>query len=148
MRARRRRRSSSGSLIYAAVPGAPRAASSCPGVAWFAFIGLAVPAALVERLPFRAALARGRELGRADYVHAFGSLAALVLVVGIAEQHARSCSSTRRATTATAARSLLADVVLSPLLYIGGAMLYHDQAARVGSRPTGARCRPTSSSRP
>ena len=29
----------------------------------------------------------------------------------------------------------LADVVVSPLLFIGGALLYVDQAARVGSSP-------------
>ena len=33
-------------------------------------------------------------------------------------------------------RTLLADLVLSPLLYLGGALLYLDQAARVGSRRT------------
>ena len=62
-----------------------RALYLVPGLAWFAFIGLAVPAALVERIGVRAALARGRELGRADYVHSLGSLAALVLVVGVAD---------------------------------------------------------------
>ena len=121
-----------GLAIYLPFP-VLRAGFALPAVAWFAFIGLAVPASLVEGLPFRAALARGRELGRADYVHAFGSLAALVVVVGIGEQalqtllHSQSGNSYR-------AGLLLADVVLSPLLYIGGAMLYHDQAARVRSR--------------
>ena len=110
-----------------------RAVLILPGVAWFAFLGQAVPASLIEGLPFRAALARGRELARADFVHIFGSLAALVLVVGIAEYtlqillHSQSGNSYRVAL-------LLADVVLTPLLYIGGALLYHDQAARVGSR--------------
>ena len=57
-----------------------------PGIAWFAFIGLAVPAAMVEGLRFRDALVRGRQLGVADYVHALGSLAALVIVVGVARR--------------------------------------------------------------
>jgi hypothetical protein len=120
-----------GLAIYAPFP-VLRAAYALPGVAWFAFVGLAVPAALVEGLRFRAAVARGRELGRADYAHALGSLAALTLVVGIAEYalqvllHSQSDNSLRAAL-------LLSDLVLSPLLYIGGAMLYQDQAARVGS---------------
>ena len=41
---------------------------------------------MVERLGFRDALERGRQLGTADYVHALGSLAALiVIVVGVSE---------------------------------------------------------------
>lgn len=129
-----------GLVIYVPFP-VLRAGFGIPAVAWFAFVGLAVPASLVERLPFRAAFERGRELGRADYVHALGSFAALVLVVGIAEYtlevllHSQSDNSYRAAL-------FLADVVLSPLLYIGGAMLYFDQAARVGSpRPRTRRSR-------
>ena len=118
-------------LIYLPFP-ALRSLYLLPAVAWFAFIGLAVPAALVERLSWRPALVRGRELGTADFVHAFGSLAALVIVVAVAEQtltvllRSQGDSSQRIALA-------LADVVLSPLLYLGGALLYLDQAARVGS---------------
>jgi hypothetical protein len=104
-----------------------------PGLAWFAFIGLGVPAALAERLDVRAALTRGRELGAADFVHAFGSLCALVLVVGVAETTLTALLHTQSDNSARVAQ-LLADLVLSPLLFLGGAMLYGDQAARVGSR--------------
>jgi len=127
-----------GLLIYAPFPPL-RALYIIPGIAWFAFIGLAVPAAMVERLGFRAALIRGRELGAADYVHALGSLAALVLVVGIAEitltalLHSQGDSSSRAAL-------FLADLVLTPLLFVGGALLYDYQAARV--RSPGADVRP------
>ncbi|HSI97091.1 MAG TPA: hypothetical protein VK926_01915, partial [Gaiellaceae bacterium] len=48
-----------------------------PGLAYLALVGLAVPAALVEGLGVRAALARGIRLARADYVHVLGSLATL-----------------------------------------------------------------------
>src|SRR5205814_1095976 len=58
-----------------------RAAYLLPGLAWFALLGLAVPAAMVERTPFRESLVRGRVLGLVDYVHALGSLCALVIVV-------------------------------------------------------------------
>ena len=104
-----------------------------PAIAWLAFMGLSVPAAMKERLGFRAALARGRQLALVDYVHALGSLAALVVVVGVAENalsallHTQSHSGERVAL-------LLSDLVLSPLLFIGGALLYVDQAARVRSR--------------
>ncbi len=104
-----------------------------PSVAWLAFMGLAVPAAMKERLGFRDALARGRQLGLADYAHALGSLAALVVVVGVADNalsallHTQSHSGERIAL-------LLSDVVLSPLLFVGGALLYVDQAARLRSR--------------
>jgi hypothetical protein len=103
-----------------------------PGLAWFAFAGLAVPAALVERLPVRQALARGRELGRADFVHSFGSLCALVVVVGVAEQTLSVLLDTQGGSSLRVAL-FLADLVLTPLLFLGGAMLYGDQAARVGS---------------
>ncbi len=121
-----------GLLVYAPFP-ILRALFIVPGVAWFAFVGLAVPAALIERLRFRDALVRGRELALADYIHALGSLASLVIVVGVAETtlgvllHTQSDNSTRVAL-------FLADIVLSPLLFLGGALLYQDQAARVGSR--------------
>jgi hypothetical protein len=36
--------------------------------------------------------------------------------------------------TGQRAAVFVADLVLSPLLFLGGALLYRDQAARVGSR--------------
>jgi len=104
-----------------------------PGLAWLAFVGLAVPAAMVERLGFRDALVRGRTLGVADYAHALGSLAALVVVVGIAASvlgallHSQGDNGQRVAV-------FLSDLILSPLLFLGAALLYVDQAARVGSQ--------------
>jgi hypothetical protein len=111
-----------------------------PAVAWFALYGLAVPATLVERLRPRAAFERGLALGRADYSHALGSLAALVIVVGVGEITLTTLLRTQGETSARVAL-VLADVVLSPLLYLGGAMLYFDQAARVGLPRRGRRTR-------
>jgi hypothetical protein len=119
-------------LIYLPFP-ALRAVYLLPAIAWFAFIGLAVPAALIERLDWRSALVRGRQLGTADYVHALGSLAALVIVVGVAEETLTILLRTQGDTSQRIALAL-ADLLLSPLLYLGGALLYLDQAARVGSR--------------
>lgn len=118
-------------LVYVVFPPL-RAFYLVPGLAWLAFIGLAVPAVLVERIGVRAAFARGRELGAADYVHSLGSLAALVLVVGVADNTLIALLHTQSEASARIALAL-SDVVLSPLLYLGGALLYADQAARVGS---------------
>ena len=118
-------------VVYAPFP-ALRAVFILPGIAWFAFIGLAVPAMLVEQLGYRAALSRGRELGTADYIHSLGSLATLVLVVGVAETTLTALLHSQGDSSARAAL-FLADVVLTPLLFLGGALLYADQAARVRS---------------
>jgi hypothetical protein len=106
-------------------------------LAYFAFVGLSVPAALVEGLGFRAALRRGTQLARADFVHALGSLATLVITTfltglvlffllrGVGDQALRVAA-------------FLALLVLAPLFLLGAALLYVDQAARVvdsGPRP-------------
>jgi hypothetical protein len=121
-----------GALIYLPFP-ALRAVFLLPGIAWFAFMGLAVPAAMVEKTSFRESLVRGRTLGTTDYVHALGSLAILVLVVGIGEE-ALTAALHSQGDASQRAALFIADLVLSPLLYFGGALLYVDQAARIGSR--------------
>ena len=104
-----------------------------PALAWLALVGMAVPAAVVEGFPFRHALGRGLALGRADYVHALGSLAALVIVVFLTQSmlwlllHQGSEQAARVAV-------FLANLVVSPLLFLGGALLYYDQAARLEAR--------------
>ena len=119
-------------LVYLPFP-ALRALFLIPGLAWFAFIGLAVPAAMVAGTGFRDSLVRGRQLGIADYAHALGSLCALVVVVGIA---ANVLGALLRSQSDTGLRIavFLSDLVLSPLLYLGSALLYVDQAARLMSR--------------
>jgi hypothetical protein len=115
-------------LIWLPFP-ALRSIYVLPAIAWLAFIGLAVPAAMVDRLGFRDALVRGRELGTADYVHALASLASLVLVVGISSNVLSSLLHTQGDNDQRAA-VFLSDLVLGPLLFLGGALLYIDQAAR------------------
>jgi hypothetical protein len=101
-------------------------------LAFFAFVSLGVPAALAERLPFGAALRRGVRLARADYVHALGSLATLVITIflsglvlvlvlhGFGDQAIR-------------AAALISLLVLAPVFLLGAALLYVDQSARVVS---------------
>ena len=52
-------------LIWLPFPALRALFLNLPGVAWLAFIGLAVPAAMVEKLRFCEALIRGRQLGTA-----------------------------------------------------------------------------------
>jgi hypothetical protein len=100
-----------------------------PGLAWFGLVGLAVPAALVEGLGVRAAIRRGWQLGRADPVHAVGGLAALALVYGVTRSMLLLLLHTSGGQTQSIA-AVLADLVLSPLVLVGAALLYADQAAR------------------
>ena len=110
-------------------------------LAWLAFFGMAVPAALLEELPPREAFRRGIALGRADYVHAFGSLCALALVVFLTQGLLFSLlhGASQQAIDISA---VLAAAVVQPLLFLGGAMVYFDQAARsVSSQPRATRRR-------
>jgi len=100
-----------------------------PGAAWFALFGLAVPAAVAERLRVADALRRGWRLARADLVHAVAGLVTLavvyylcryvllVLIHGFGDQ-------------GQVAAAMIADLVLSPLVFVGAVLLYEDQAAR------------------
>jgi hypothetical protein len=103
-----------------------------PGIAWLAFVGLVVPVAVIERAGFRAAFGRATELARADYVHALGSLSTLVILYVLTRLVLvlllrGSGDQTERVAI------FLADLVISPLLFLGAALLYFDQKARVRS---------------
>jgi hypothetical protein len=107
-----------------------------PAVAWLAFIGLSVPALVIENLDVRSAFRRGVALGRADFVHAMGSLATLVIVVFLTGSvmsilvHGGSGQAVRIA-------AFLASLVVSPILFLGAALLYYDQEARLRLRSRG-----------
>jgi hypothetical protein len=125
-----------GLLVFVPVPALLRF-YVLPALAWLALFGLAVPATAHEGLGFREALARARRLAAADYVHALGSLCALAIVYFVTRVmlllllHGQADAALRTA-------AFLADMVISPLIFLGAALLYFDQAARVvdsGSRP-------------
>jgi hypothetical protein len=101
-----------------------------PALAWLALFGLAVPAAAYERLGFRESLIRGRRLGAADYVHSLGSLCAVAIVYFVTRVMLQLLLR-GQADTAERIAAFLSDLVLSPLLFLGAALLYFDQAARV-----------------
>jgi hypothetical protein len=105
---------------------------------WLALIGLAVPAALVERRGYADALRRGVQLARADYIHALGSLATLAITIFLTGLVV-FFSIREGSGQALRVAAVLALVVLAPLFVLGAAVLYVDQAARVESSPQARR---------
>jgi len=101
-----------------------------PGLAWLAAVGLVVPVLVVEDIAPRAALSRAWRLARADYVHALGSLATLAIVVFLT-QAVLAFLLRGVGGAAVWAAYVLASMVVSPLLFLGAALLYVDQSARV-----------------
>ncbi len=73
-------------------------------------------------------------LARADYIHALGSLATLVIVFVLTRLVLVVLLHGQADTTARIA-AFLADLVISPLILVGAALLYFDQAARVRYSP-------------
>jgi hypothetical protein len=104
-----------------------------PAVAWLALVGLVVPVLVIERPSTTDALRRAIELARADYVHAVASLATLVILFGLVKLTLILLLRDLGDAGERAALGL-GDLVVSPLLFLGGALLYVDQAARVSSR--------------
>ncbi len=100
-------------------------------VAWLAIVGHVVPAIVKEGHGPLAALRRSVQLARADYVHALGGLAALVVLFGLTRIVMAQLLRSQADNTLRVAVGL-ADLVLSPLLYLGGALLFLNLAARVG----------------
>lgn len=101
-----------------------------PAVLWLAFLGFVVPAAAVEGLPFRRVFGRSLELAKADKLHAFGGIATFVLVFGLT-RGVLILLLRNQSDVADRTAVFLADVIISPLLFLGAALLYVDQAARV-----------------
>jgi hypothetical protein len=118
-----------GWLVFAPVPFLVLA-FVLPGLAWLASFALLVPVVVVETLPLRNAVARAWQLARADLVHEVGSLLTLAIVV-LLTQAVLAFILRGFGDAAVWAAYFLASVVVSPLLFIGAALLYVDQAARV-----------------
>jgi hypothetical protein len=102
-----------------------------PAVVWLGFAGLVVPVITLEnRISYR----RAFELARADLAHGIGSLATLALV-GLLTAYVLFFTLRSAGTAALRASAFLSVLVISPLLFLGGALLYYDQLARIGSPP-------------
>jgi hypothetical protein len=100
-----------------------------PAVAWLAFFGLVVPVLVIERPRIGAAFLRALQLARADYLHALASLATLVILFGLLKLMLALLLRDLGDSGERAALGL-ADLVMSPMLFLGSALLYVDQAAR------------------
>ena len=120
--------------IVAFMPLAISRVSVFPGIyfvalAWFAVSGLAVPVILVEGLALREAFRRAFTLARADFVHAFGSIATLA-IVALLSIYALSSLLAGFGEQSIAIAALLAILVIAPVFFLGAALLYFDQVAR------------------
>lgn len=110
-----------------------------PAVAWLALFGLAVPAAVLEGTGVVESLRRGYRLGRADYVHSLGAMAALGIVFYLSTRVLALALNAGSGQAAEVARPL-AEGMLWPVVVLGACLLYFDQAARLASgRPRARR---------
>jgi hypothetical protein len=127
-------------LVAGAIAFLPLAASRVvvvPGayfvaLGWFALVALAVPSILVEDRPLLEAFERGVALARADFVHAFGTVAALAVVV-VVSIFSLSLALAGFGSQSVSISAVLAVVVMSPLFFLGTGLLYLDQKARLES---------------
>jgi hypothetical protein len=101
-------------------------------LAWFALVGLAVPSVLVEGRRLDDAFRHGFRLARADFVHALGAVAALAIVV-IVSIFSLSLLLAGFGAQSITISAVMAVVVMSPLFFLGSALLYLDQKARLES---------------
>jgi hypothetical protein len=110
-------------------------------VLWLALSGFSIPVAMLEREAdgsgafgrLSHALDRSLQLARAEYLHAAGVAAALVLiylVFGILIGGALTGFADNSETAAVA----LVQLVLSPFFFLGLSVLYFEQRARVAER--------------
>ncbi len=97
-----------------------------------ALVGNAVPAAVIEELAPVAALRRSVQVARGDLVHALGGLATLVLMFGLGRL-AMGFLLRQQADNTLRVAIFISDTVLGPILFLGGALLFVDLAARVGT---------------
>jgi hypothetical protein len=110
-----------------------------PAVAWLALVGLAVPAAVMEGTGLVDSLKRGYRLGRADYVHSLGALAAFGICFYLSTRVLAVALNAGSGQAAEIARPI-AEGLLWPVVVLGASLLYFDQAARLASpRPRARR---------
>lgn len=107
------------------------------GALWIALMGFSIPAAMLERDPevrntfdrIAHSLLRSIQLARAEYLHALGVVAALVmiyLVLGIA----LGAGLVGFADNGRVIAAALVQVVLAPFFFLGLSVLYFEQRAR------------------
>lgn len=105
-----------------------------PALAWLGWFGFAVPAALLEGRGPRESLRRSADLARAGLIHSVGSLATLVLVYAFTRAMLLFLLRSQSDQTERVA-GFLGDLVISPILFLGAAVLYVDLKARAACEP-------------
>ena len=100
-----------------------------PAILWLGLVGMIVPALVIEDLTPRAAVSRGLSLNAVDGMHAFGSVATLLILTLLVSVVMSLLIRTGSGQTVRLAVTL-ARIVVTPVLFIGLALLYYDQAAR------------------
>jgi hypothetical protein len=120
-----------GVLVFAPVPFLT-VSLIFPGLIWLAFFGLAVPVALLEKQGLLQSIRRSIALGRVDFVHALGSLAAL-FIVGFISAVTLAFLLGQFGEQSRAFAALIPLVLVSPLIFLGSALLYFDQSARLAN---------------
>jgi hypothetical protein len=111
-------------------------------VAWLAFVGLAIPVAMVERAPESTswfgqigfALTRATDLARIEFLHVLGVSAALVVIYALLGP-LLAVLLTGFADNGNLAATVIANAVLGPFFFLGLSMLYFEQRARELSSP-------------
>lgn len=121
-----------GVLVFAPVPFLV-AILFFPAAVWLAFFGLSVPVALIERRGIRESLGRAVTLARADFVHALGSLAALI-IVGFISAITLSFLLVQFGEQTRTLAGIIPLFLISPLVFLGSALLYFDQEARLSAQ--------------
>jgi hypothetical protein len=107
------------------------------GALWIALMGFSIPAAMLERDPevknsldrIAFSLLRSIRLARAEYLHALGVIAALVIIyllLGVA----LGIGLVGFADNGRVIAAALVQVVLAPFFFIGLSLLYFEQRAR------------------
>lgn len=104
------------------------------GIAWLAVFGWVVPVVMNEaRQSIVGVFKRAIELFRADVVHAIGGLAALIVVFALTRWGMVWLLRSQAENTVRVS-AFIADLVLSPAIFLGAAIVYRDLAARVGQK--------------
>lgn len=111
-------------------------------VAWLAFVGLAIPVAMVERAPESTswfgqigfALTRATDLARIEFLHVLGVSAALVVIYALLGP-LLAVLLTGFADNGNLAATVIANAVLGPFFFLGLSVLYFEQRARELSSP-------------
>jgi hypothetical protein len=100
-----------------------------PALVWLGLVGLVVPVLVYEGGRVQDAFVRALRLARADFVHVLGALATLAIIVFLTQSVLFFLLRGTGEQTLTAA-SFIASLVVTPLLFLGAALLYFDQVAR------------------